>query len=159
MDKAYYAMKLFAAFLSIALCASVAHAGEVWVSPYSHTQHYGFDGYYLPDGSFKKYEDSHPAIGIEYVDSETRSIEAGAYRDSYGGTALYVARHWRYRYGLGAVMGVLVSESYPSGFVPFVGPEITLRYESVKVSAGYLPSFGARKVASVGVVKFAIKIL
>lgn len=149
----------------VSTCApALAEVGEIWVSPYSFTRHFGTSGYCPKNATrcdwaeWKKFENSHPSLSIEYLDSENKSVAAGVYHDSYGGTSVYFARHWRYRYGLGATMGVLVGERYPSGFVPFLGPEISIQIQSVKVSLAYLPGFGAPGTPNLGVLQVAVKI-
>ena len=71
---------------------------------------------------------------------------------------MYLARHWRYDYGLGATIGVLVGKEYPNEFVPFLGPEVSVQVQSVKVSLAYLPNFGVRSAPSLGVLQVAIKV-
>ena len=156
----YTSIVLFLLFLALLFAISETHAdvGDVWVSPYSFTQHYSVKGYY-PDGEhFKKFENSHPSLGIEYQDSESKSIAAGVYRDSYGGTSVYVARHWQYGYGLGAGMGALIGKDYPNNFIPFLGPEITVRVLDTKISIAYMPNFGVKNAPSLGVLQLSIKI-
>lgn len=160
---------LLLTFLALFLYALVqpvqADVGDVWVSPYSFTQHYKVAGYCadrlappcLP-GDYRKFQNSHPSLGIEYQDAQSRSIAAGVYRDSYGGTSVYFARHWRYGYGLGATMGVLAGPSYPHKFVPFLGPEISVQVQSVKASLAYMPNFGIPNQPSITVLQVAVKV-
>lgn len=156
---------LFLTFLALFLYALVqpaqADVGDIFVSPYSQTWHHGVRGYYpsgFVDDSYKKFEDSHPSLGVEYLDSENKSVSAGLYRDSYGTTSAYLARHWRYGYGLGATMGVLAGPSYQHKFVPFLGPEITVQVQGVKVSLAYLPSFGVENAPNLTVLQVAVKV-
>ena len=145
-----------------------AEAGDVWVSPYSQTQHFGVKDYGNKDGYWglnywneetrSKFQDSHPSLGVEYQYSASSSIAAGVYRDSYGTTSVYFSNHWRYAYGLGATMGVLVGPSYPNRFVPFLGPEISVQMQNLKVSLAYLPNFGVPNQPSIAVLQAAIKV-
>ena len=151
---------LFALFVLALFALSEARAdtGDVWVSPYSFTHHYRYKGVRLPGKEWKTFENSHPSLGIEYQDTEIKSFAAGVYHDSYGGTSVYLARHWRYGYGLGATTGVLIGPSYPTKFVPFVGPEVTINIYDAKLSFIYLSGFGLPKVPNLGVVQIAFKL-
>lgn len=143
--------------LAAALLAIGAQAGDLWYSPYSHTKHFKEHcGYKAGSTVCEKYLDSHPSIGIEYVENG-KSIAGGLYRDSYGGTAAYFSRHWFFDHGLGMTTGVLMSESYPYKFVPFVGPEFTVKLGDVKFSAAYLPAFGLSGQPDIGVINAAIR--
>jgi len=150
-------MTRYALALAATLYAIGAQAGELWYSPYSHTKHFKEHcGYRTVSTVCEKYLDSHPSIGIEYVENG-KSIAGGLYRDSLGGTAAFVSRHWFFDYGLGMTTGVLVSENYKYKFVPFVGPEFTVKLGMVKFSAAYLPAFNLSGAPDIGVIKAAIR--
>ena len=145
--------------LSILFAGSVsADVGDIWVSPYSHTEHYRFKSVFDRSGNYKKYVNSHPSLGIEYQDAETKSIGVGIYRDSYGTMSAYVSRHWSYGRYVGATMGVLAGPSYKYTIVPFAGPEITAQIMAVKLSLAYLPGFGAPRTPNLAVFQVAINI-
>lgn len=152
----------FGAFLGLFLYALTkpvqADVGDIFVSPYSQTWHSKPCGYRKNGTVCEKYVDSHPSLGVEYLDSENKSVSVGLYRDSYGTTSAYLARHWRYAYGLGATMGVLAGPSYPHKFVTFLGPEITAQVLGVKASLAYLPNFGVPNQPSITVLQVAAKV-
>jgi len=147
-------MRVFMWLLALTSTAQ-ADVGGVWFSPYSVTQHLGYAGQYsdgksyrytseVPEGIvYAKYQNSHPSVSFEYFDAPGRSVAAGVYRDSFGARSIFVARHWQFKYGLGAVVGGLAGPKYPHGVVPIVGPEITFVLSKTKYSLGYLPTFGA----------------
>lgn len=160
--KAIFQVFLFLVFLGLFLYAMTqpvqADAGDIFVSPYSQTWHSKPCGYRKNGTVCEKYVDSHPSLGIEYLDSENKSVSVGLYRDSYGTTSAFLARHWRYGYGLGATMGVLAGPSYPYKFAPFLGPEITAQVWGVKVSLAYLPNFCVPNQPSIAVLQVAVRV-
>lgn len=145
-----------------------SHADEIWFSPYSHTRHYRYHGYYDAAGIYRKYQDSHPSIGFEFVGPQGRSISVGAYNDSRGQLAAYVARRWDYGYGagqdegwpraaVGLAAGTLLGPGYRRGFCPFVGPELAVTWLATRLSVGVIPGFGIEGKSNLVVAKFAIK--
>lgn len=146
--------------IAIALCNSKAEAsdGDVWISPYSHTKHYKDHGYTSDDGVYRKYQDSHPSIGIEVEGPDDTSFSAGLYNDSYGGTAMFIAKQWDYGYGIGATAGTLISYNYTYALLPFVGPTITLQLARIKASIAYLPTFGAEGQPNIAVLTLSMRV-
>lgn len=134
-----------------------AAEGDVWVSPYSHTRHYHYHGH-IENGVYKKYQESHPSIGFEYEDKNSKSYDVGLYDDSCGNLALYAIRHWTYGYGAGAAIGVMIGESYPNWFIPFVGPEISASFNDARIQVGYVPAFGIKNAPNFLVAKISFKI-
>lgn len=153
---AYLIGLMFGLFLGLVLCPMAnAASSDWWLSPYFETRHHRYNGFITDNGrgEFKKFSDSHPALGIEH-----REWSTGIYADSYGGTSAYLSRHWSYRYGLGIGAGALIGAQYEYLLLPFVGPEFTVEIGGLKLKAGHMPGFGIKNAASVSVLQFAVKI-
>lgn len=149
---------MLATALALPMFPCVADVGDIWLTPYSTTKHFRIDHYHTPENYVYKLHDSHPSVGFEYTDKPGKTIGVGVYRDSYGGTAAYVARRTQYAYGLGLTAGVLISGQYPNKLVPFFGPELSYQAFGVKISAAFLPSYGARHQPNLGVIQIAFKL-
>ena len=148
-------MRAVALLLAMGLPAPVC--AEVWVSPYSHTEHFRYT-YYVVDGARRQFVDSHPSFGLEVTTAPGESVAAGVYRDSFGGTSAYLARRKAWKYGVGWTVGALIGHRYPHGVVPFLGPEYVIGWGDFKVSVGYLPNFGVVKAPDLGIVQFSARI-
>lgn len=133
-----------------------ADTGDIWFSPYMHTKHFRYHDYVDGD-EVHKYQDSHPSIGIEYENSNSTSLSTGLYNDSHGRLAFFAAKRWAIGYGVGISSGILITKTYYHGFVPFVGPDLTVSYDRAKLALGYIPSFGSPGTANLLVMKLSIR--
>lgn len=136
----------------------LATAGEVWITPYFHTYHAKYEGTQGEDGVWRKFKDVHPSLLIEVLRDKNRTLMFGGYKDSLGGTALFIAQSWKYGRHLRVNLGLAASHSYTYNAIPIVGPEVSLPAGDIKISLGWGPSFGVPRVPDVYTLRIAYKI-